>query len=86
LDQGRFFASTPAYLLRSQANPARMRAVLIAIFTDIHGNREALEACLAYAGRHPIDRYVFLGDFVGYGADPGFVIDAIQNFTSCCYI
>jgi diadenosine tetraphosphatase ApaH/serine/threonine PP2A family protein phosphatase len=56
--------------------------VLIAIFTDIHGNREALEACLAHAERHPVDRYVFLGDFVGYGADPGFVVDTVQEFTA----
>src|SRR5205814_3350936 len=57
-------------------------AVLIAIFTDIHGNREALEACLAHAKRHPIDRYVFLGDYVGYGADPGFVVDTVQGFAA----
>jgi len=56
--------------------------VLIAILTDIHGNREALEACLAHAGRRPIDRYVFLGDLVGYGADPGFVIDTAKDFSS----
>ena len=49
--------------------------MLIALFTDIHGNREALEACLAHAGRRPIDRFVFLGDYVGYGADPGFVVE-----------
>jgi diadenosine tetraphosphatase ApaH/serine/threonine PP2A family protein phosphatase len=56
--------------------------VLIAIFTDIHGNREAFEACLAHAQRHPIDRYVFLGDFVGYGADPGFVVDTVRSFAA----
>jgi diadenosine tetraphosphatase ApaH/serine/threonine PP2A family protein phosphatase len=56
--------------------------VLIAIFTDIHGNREAFEACLTHAERHPIDRYVFLGDFVGYGADPGFVVDKVKEFTA----
>jgi diadenosine tetraphosphatase ApaH/serine/threonine PP2A family protein phosphatase len=54
--------------------------VLIALFSDIHGNREALEACLAHAERHAIDRYVFLGDYVGYGADPGFVVDAVHTF------
>jgi diadenosine tetraphosphatase ApaH/serine/threonine PP2A family protein phosphatase len=56
--------------------------VLIAILTDIHGNREALEACLAHAGHHPIDRYVFLGDLVGYGADPGFVVDTVKGFAA----
>jgi diadenosine tetraphosphatase ApaH/serine/threonine PP2A family protein phosphatase len=54
--------------------------VLIALFSDIHGNREAFEACLAHVSRHPIDRYVFLGDYVGYGADPGFVVDTVHTF------
>jgi diadenosine tetraphosphatase ApaH/serine/threonine PP2A family protein phosphatase len=49
----------------------------IALMTDIHGNREALAACLDHAAQDGIDRYVFLGDFVGYGADPGWVIDAV---------
>jgi len=56
--------------------------VLIAIFTDIHGNREALEACLAHAARFPIERHVFLGDLVGYGADPGFVVDTVRDFAA----
>ena len=56
--------------------------MLIAIFTDIHGNQEALEACLAHAERHPIDRYVFLGDLVGYGADPGFVVDTVKELAT----
>ena len=56
--------------------------MLIAIFTDIHGNREAFEACLAHAQRRPIDRFVFLGDYVGYGADPGFVVDTVKEFAA----
>ena len=56
--------------------------MLIALLTDIHGNREALEACLAHAARHPVDRFVFLGDYVGYGADPGFVVDTVQAFVA----
>jgi diadenosine tetraphosphatase ApaH/serine/threonine PP2A family protein phosphatase len=56
--------------------------VLIALFTDIHGNREALEACLAHAARRAIDRFVFLGDYVGYGADPGFVVDTVRGFVA----
>jgi diadenosine tetraphosphatase ApaH/serine/threonine PP2A family protein phosphatase len=51
--------------------------LLIALFADIHANREALEACLAHASALAIDRYVFLGDYVGYGADPGFSIDTV---------
>jgi diadenosine tetraphosphatase ApaH/serine/threonine PP2A family protein phosphatase len=50
----------------------------IAIFTDIHANREALTACLVHAGHSRIDRYVFLGDYVGYGADPVFAIETVM--------
>ena len=46
--------------------------------TDIHGNREALEACLDHAAQNGVGRYVFLGDYAGYGADPGWVIDTVQ--------
>src|ERR1700751_3032793 len=50
----------------------------IALMTDVHGNREAFAACLAHAAQNGIDRYVFLGDFAGYGADPGWVIDTVR--------
>jgi predicted phosphodiesterase len=44
------------------------------ILADIHGNREALEAVLNHArGRY--DQILCLGDLVGYGADPNFVVD-----------
>jgi diadenosine tetraphosphatase ApaH/serine/threonine PP2A family protein phosphatase len=50
-------------------------AMLIAILSDIHANREALDACLAHARRAGAERFVFLGDLVGYGADPAYVVD-----------
>jgi diadenosine tetraphosphatase ApaH/serine/threonine PP2A family protein phosphatase len=50
----------------------------IALMTDIHANREALEACLDHAAQNGVERYVFLGDYAGYGADPGWVIDTVQ--------
>ena len=52
--------------------------MLIAILTDIHGNREALSACLAHARSLNVDRLIFLGDYVGYGADPAWVVDTIR--------
>ncbi len=48
------------------------------IFTDIHGNLEAFQALLRFAKRRKIDHYLFMGDMVGYGADPNKVIDALQ--------
>ena len=51
----------------------------IALLTDIHGNREALSACLEHARRSDVGRLVFLGDYVGYGADPGWVVDTVKS-------
>src|SRR5262249_53504033 len=52
--------------------------MLIALMTDIHGNREAFAACLDHARQAGVGRYVFLGDYVGYGADPGWVVDQVS--------
>jgi diadenosine tetraphosphatase ApaH/serine/threonine PP2A family protein phosphatase len=49
----------------------------IGLFSDIHANREALEACLSHARGNGITRFIFLGDYVGYGADPGFAVDTV---------
>jgi diadenosine tetraphosphatase ApaH/serine/threonine PP2A family protein phosphatase len=51
--------------------------MLIALFADIHANREAFDACLARAARLGAESYVFLGDLVGYGADPAYVVDRV---------
>lgn len=51
---------------------------MLALITDIHANREALTACLDHAERHGAQRYLLLGDFVGYGADPGWVVDRVM--------
>ena len=55
---------------------------MIALLADIHGNREALTACLADAERRNADRFIFLGDLVGYGADPGWVVDRVMEYAS----
>jgi diadenosine tetraphosphatase ApaH/serine/threonine PP2A family protein phosphatase len=55
---------------------------VIALFGDIHSNIQALEACLEDAEAHGVTRYVFLGDFVGYGGDPGKVLAKIEAMVS----
>lgn len=52
--------------------------MLIALLSDIHGNREAMEACLDDARARGAERLVFLGDLVGYGADPRWVLDTAR--------
>ncbi len=65
-----------------------MRLLLV---SDIHGNLEALEACLDSAPEH--DSVANLGDVVGYGASPNQVIDLVRemapinvrgNHDRCC--
>ncbi len=50
-----------------------------AVLSDIHGNLEALQACLKHARHAGATRYAFLGDLVGYGADPGPVVDLVRE-------
>ena len=42
----------------------------IAIFSDVHGNRPALESVLADIATKHVDAVYCLGDLVGYGASP----------------
>lgn len=53
--------------------------MLTALFADVHANLTALEACLRHARERGAQRFVFLGDLVGYGPDPGQVLDVIRG-------
>jgi len=52
----------------------------IALLSDIHANREALSACLDHARASQAEHYVFLGDYVGYGADPDWAVSTIMAY------
>ena len=39
----------------------------LALFADMHGNLEAIVACLAHTRVLGADRYAYLGDLVGLG-------------------
>ena len=56
--------------------------MLIAFLADIHGNREALTAVLADARRAGAERYVFLGDLVGYGPDPAWTVECVAEMVA----
>jgi diadenosine tetraphosphatase ApaH/serine/threonine PP2A family protein phosphatase len=49
------------------------------MFADIHANLDAITACLAHAKGLGADRFAFLGDLVGYGAEPAEVLDLIAG-------
>lgn len=51
----------------------------MAMFADIHSNLEAISSCLAHARDLGADRFAFIGDLVGYGADPVAVLDLIAS-------
>jgi len=51
-----------------------------AIFADIHGNLEALEAALECARMRGLSKFMVLGDSIGYGANPNECLEwSLQN-------
>src|SRR4051812_28007618 len=68
----------PALRLEARQKPSAPAGAewgMIALLADIHANLQAFEACLAHARGCGATRFVLLGDLVGYGADPGPVVD-----------
>jgi len=55
------------------------------ILSDIHANWEALQAIRAHSRRKRIDRVVFLGDAVGYGASPNQVVSWLRSLGEILY-
>jgi len=53
-----------------------------ALITDLHANREAFEAVLEHASAQGATAYALLGDYVGYGADPGWVVDRVRDLVA----
>ncbi len=47
----------------------------LALFSDLHANLHAFNACLAHAREQGASKIAVLGDLVGYGANPGEVVD-----------
>ena len=50
----------------------------IGLLADLHANREAVETCMTALEKAGCRHWVFLGDLVGYGADPGWVVDFVR--------
>ncbi len=56
------------------------------ILSDLHSNLQATSRVLEDAVSRGFDRVVVLGDLVGYGADPGEVIDRIRALDPCASV
>jgi diadenosine tetraphosphatase ApaH/serine/threonine PP2A family protein phosphatase len=50
----------------------------LALLSDIHSNLQAFDACMTHARAQRAQRFAFLGDLVGYGADPVPVVERIM--------
>jgi predicted phosphodiesterase len=58
--------------------------VRLAIISDLHSNREALEAVFADLRRRGLSDLVCLGDVVGYGPEPEFCVDLVRGHARWC--
>jgi diadenosine tetraphosphatase ApaH/serine/threonine PP2A family protein phosphatase len=54
----------------------------IGIFSDVHANIEAMNAVVDAFRSERIDKYVCIGDVVGYGASPNECCDLVRKLTS----
>lgn len=57
-----------------------------AVFSDVHANLEALEAFIEHAARRRVDRYMCLGDMVGYGPNPNRCIARVRELPEAEFI
>ena len=55
-----------------------------ALMADIHANLEALQAVLGDSKDQGCSHYAFLGDYVGYGADPKACLDIVRAMNAPC--
>ena len=51
----------------------------LAFFADIHANRQAFAACLDAARANGAERFICLGDYVGYGGDPEWTVETVMG-------
>ena len=58
----------------------------LGIFSDVHANLEALTAVIEAYKTESVDRYVCLGDTVGYGASPHECCDLVRPLVSTCVL
>jgi len=53
--------------------------VLYGVFSDVHSNREALDAVLKFFEDSKVEGYICCGDLVGYGPEPEYVVERIRG-------
>jgi diadenosine tetraphosphatase ApaH/serine/threonine PP2A family protein phosphatase len=58
----------------------------VAVITDIHSNRPALEAVLAAIDKVDVEETWCLGDVVGYGAEPDRCTELVKEHAGFCLV
>jgi predicted phosphodiesterase len=58
----------------------------VAVISDVHGNRHALDAVLAEIGEVSVDTVWCLGDTVGYGPQPNECCRLVQEHADLCLV
>jgi predicted phosphodiesterase len=56
----------------------------VAIISDLHSNRESLEAVFAHIRASGVPTIYCLGDVVGYGPEPEFCVDLVRGHAALC--
>jgi diadenosine tetraphosphatase ApaH/serine/threonine PP2A family protein phosphatase len=56
----------------------------VAIISDLHSNREALEAVFDDIRRRGVTDLICLGDVIGYGPDPEYCVDLVRGHARWC--
>ncbi|MFQ6616520.1 MAG: metallophosphoesterase family protein [Fidelibacterota bacterium] len=56
----------------------------LAVISDIHANREALDSVLQSLEDRSIDRIICLGDIVNYGVDFDYCVEKVKEIAAVC--
>lgn len=56
----------------------------VALISDLHANREALEAVFSHIREQGLAKVYCLGDVVGYGPEPEFCVDMVRGHAELC--
>src|SRR5438477_3838215 len=80
--------NSPARTTQIAAATAKVapRTMRVAVISDVHGNRHALEAVLAQIGAESVDAVWCLGDTVGYGPEPNECCQLVRDHADLCLV
>lgn len=56
----------------------------VAVISDLHANREALEAVFVHIQSLGVEKIYCLGDIVGYGPEPEWCVDLVRGHADIC--